>query len=208
MRPVRTTLNSRSLSYLGIPKKFHNKELEQDFKTYQDSGLKKVKTFVSSYIKNIDLHFKNCEGILFYGRTGVGKSFVSSLILKEAYRKRYSCMRVTVMQYINRYAEMWGIPRSEKETAEEDFNKNYRDVEFLVLEEIGKEIDSKVAIPILEECLRYREERGLVTIMCTNLTPDVIEQKYGSSIFSLMKGNVTPIKIEAKDRREEYFRKR
>ena len=70
-----------------------------------------------------------------------------------------------------------------------------------MLEEVGKEIDSKITKPILEDLLRYREEKGLVTIICTNLTIKDLEDLYGASIMSLIKGNMTPIKITGKDRR-------
>ena len=70
-----------------------------------------------------------------------------------------------------------------------------------MLEEIGKEIDSKIAKPILEDLLRYREEHGLVTIICCNLDLPEFKNLYGNSICSLVNGNETIIKIVGKDRR-------
>ena len=75
-----------------------------------------------------------------------------------------------------------------------------------MLEEIGKEIDSKIAKPILEDLLRYREEHGLVTIVCTNLTPSTIKELYGASVCSLINGNMTVIVIDSEDMRQEVFR--
>jgi hypothetical protein len=56
--------------------------------------------------------------------------------------------------------------------------------------------------------LRYREDKGYVTIICTNLKPSVIEDKYGASVSSIIKGNMTPIKLEGQDKREEEFKER
>ena len=89
---------------------------------------------------------------------------------------------------------------------EQDLLEKYKGVEFLVLEEIGKEIDSKISKPILEDLLRYREEHGLVTIICSNITIREIQEIYGTSITSIIKGCMTPIKIVSNDKREEVYR--
>ena len=122
------------------------------------------------------------------------------------YRHRYSCRRVTFSSYITAYTESWGANKSEKDIIENELFEKYKGVEFLVLEEIGKEIDSKIAKPILEDLLRYREENGLVTIICTNLTPSTIKELYGASICSLINGNMTVIVIDSEDKRQEVFK--
>lgn len=204
MRPLREKVNNKSLIMMGVPKQFCDKTLK-DFKTYSDNGLKKVKKFVSEYIDNIYDNLEAGHGIYFCGSNGVGKSFLSCIILKEAYRHRYSCRRVTFSAYIGAYTESWGANKNDREVSEQDLLDKYKGVEFLVLEEIGKEIDSKIAKPILEDLLRYREEHGLVTIICTNLSPTALKDTYGASVCSLINGNMTVIVINSEDRRGEIF---
>lgn len=204
MRPLREKVNNKSLIMMGVPKQFCDKTLK-DFKTYSDNGLKKVKKFVSEYIDNIYDNLESGHGIYFCGSNGVGKSFLSCIILKEAYRHRYSCRRVTFSAYISAYTESWGANKNDREVSEQDLLDKYKGVEFLVLEEIGKEIDSKIAKPILEDLLRYREEHGLVTIICTNLSPTALKDTYGASVCSLINGNMTVIVINSEDRRGEIF---
>ena len=112
---------------------------------------------------------------------------------------------MTFSSYISAYTESWGANKSEREVIEQDLLDKYKGVEFLVLEEIGKEIDSKIAKPILEDLLRYREEHGLSTIICCNLDLPDFRKYYEDSICSLISGSQTVIKIVAKDRREEVF---
>lgn len=206
MRPLRSTVNKDSLVLMGVPKRFCDKTIE-DFNTYGKKSLKSIKKFCSEYVENLVENVDNNKGICFIGSNGVGKSFLSCIILKEMYRHRYSCRRVTFSAYISAYTESWGADRSEREVLEQNLLDKYKGVEFLVLEEIGKEIDSKIAKPILEDLLRYREEKGLVTIICTNLTPDTLKDLYGSSICSLINGNMTVIIIDGEDRRMEVFNK-
>lgn len=198
-RPKRPFINEQSLILMGVPKHFCKVTLD-DFKTYHD--VEEVKVFVENYINHLDENIEENRGIFFCGSNGVGKSMLSCIILKEAYRRRYSCRRVTFSQYINYYTEAWNVrDKNEKDTLESDFYEQYKGVEFLVLEEIGKEIDSKIAKPILEDLLRYREEHGLVTVICSNIPMKVVEETYGPSVASLCKGHMTPVTIVGKDMR-------
>ena len=204
MRPIRPVINNDSLIMMGVPKRFCNKTIE-DFNTYGKKSLKSIKKFMEQYVENIVDNVENSKGICFMGSNGVGKSYLSCIVLKEAYRHRYSCRRVTFSSYISAYTESWRVSKSEISVVEQDLIDKYKGVEFLVLEEIGKEIDSKIAKPILEDLLRYREEKGLCTIICTNLTPDTLKDLYGESVCSLINGNMTVIIIDCEDRRMEVF---
>lgn len=198
-RPMRPAVSESSLILMGVPKHFCKVTLD-DFKEYPE--VREVKKFVKEYIDNLYENMEENRGIFFCGSNGVGKSMLSSIILKEAYRRRYTCRRVTFSQYIGYYTEAWNVKdKKEKDALESDFYEQYKGVEFLVLEEIGKEIDSKIAKPILEDLLRYREEHGLVTIICCNLDLPEFKNLYGNSICSLVNGNETIIKIVGKDRR-------
>ena len=204
MRPLRSEVNKESLVMMGVPGRFCDKTIE-DFNTYGKKSLSSIKEFVEDYINDLDTNVEENRGICFIGSNGVGKSLLSCIILKEMYKHRYSCRRVTFSSYISAYTESWGANKSEKDVIESELYEKYKGVEFLVLEEIGKEIDSKIAKPILEDLLRYREEHGLVTIICTNLTPQTLKELYGASVCSLINGNMTVIVIDSEDKRQEVF---
>lgn len=200
-RPVRTVVSEDSLKLIGIPKSFRGNTLK-DFDVKGKSELKKVKGLVQAYIEDLDSNFENNKGLFLYGSNGVGKTMLSSIILKEAYRHRYTSRRSTFVEYVDKYTKVWNAKSAdEKATLEDELYTYYKAVEFLVLEEVGKEIDSKVSAPILEDLLRYREDNGLVTIVCTNLNISLMTERYGESCISLLKGNTTPVMIECEDKR-------
>ena len=207
-RPVRTVVSEDSLILIGIPKSFRGNTLK-DFDVKGKSELKKVKGLVQAYIEDLDSNFENNKGLFLYGSNGVGKTMLSSIILKEAYRHRYTSRRSTFVEYVDKYTKVWNAKSAEeKATLEDELYTYYKAVEFLVLEEVGKEIDSKVSAPILEDLLRYREDNGLVTIVCTNLNISLMTERYGESCISLLKGNTTPVMIECEDKRATVFKKR
>lgn len=208
MRPLRKTVNEKSLKLIGIPKTFITTTLN-DFDDRGDEDLITVKTFVENYIEKIDTMFQINSGIFLNGSNGVGKTMLSCIIAKEAYRHRYSTRRCTFVDYIDKYTRVWSAKNSEeKETLEDSLYTYYKSVEFLILDEVGKEIDSKVSAPILEDLLRYREDNGYVTILCTNLTSEVLLERYGNSCMSLLKGNCVPVTIDSEDLRNKKFNRR
>lgn len=207
MRPIRKSISPTVLSMRGVPKQLHSCTVK-DLDSFGSEARQKIIDFIIDYIKDIPNNFENNKGIFLYGSNGTGKSFIASLIVKYCYIFRYTSKRCTIMEYINEYTRMWNTRPEDKEEVEELFYSNYKAVEFLCLEELGKEIDSKININIIEDLLRYREERGLVTIICTNLDPTKLVDKYGNSINSLIKGNCTPIKLVGNDNRLDVYKER
>lgn len=208
MRPRRNRISYENLMKMGVPKAYCKLTLDD----YETSGSKKlniVKTYVKDYIRHMPYNIENNKGIFFYGSNGVGKSMLSCILLKEAYINRYTARRITFSSYIQEYTRIWDAKSvNEKESLEETFFQYYKSVEFLVLEEVGKELDTKLSATVLEDLLRYREEKGLVTIICTNLHPKQLVEKYGASIESLIKGNFTPINIVGEDNRISRYKER
>ena len=197
MRPIRTTLSNKNLINMGVPRALLDLSLE-------DLDLnEKILDYVQGYIDNIDNSFKYNKGLFLYGSNGTGKTSIASIIIKEAYKHRYTAKRVTWVDYMTLYTRAWGCNNFELKMHTEDVIKDIKDREFLVLEEIGKEQDNKLAMTLLEDMLRHREDKGFHTIICTNLAPKSVVERYGASIESLIKGNMTPIKLVGKDNRKE-----
>ena len=196
MRPKRKSISSESLNLIGIPKKFHNAKL--DDVSEKTKSRKDLKDFVRKYIEDLE-NWQLEKGIFFFGSNGVGKTYLSSIILKQAYVCRYTCYRITFANYSGLYTRVWSGRSLDEKTELEEKLYQYKGCEILVLEEIGKNIDSTISTPILEDLLRYREDKGLITIICTNMTLDGVKELYGESVCSLIKGATVPIKIVGDD---------
>ena len=199
-RPIRKSVSPVSLSLMGVPKGYREFTID-DFKA-DNENLKVVKDFVEKFLDNIDTNLENGKGIFFAGSNGVGKSMLSCIILREAYRRRYTCRRTTFLEYMNAYTESWYEKNhDERDLLVRDLLDTYKGVELLILEELGKEFDSSTSKKILEDLLRYRDEHNYSTIICTNLSPVDFKEFYGASISSLINGSMTLVKIVSEDKR-------
>lgn len=202
---MRVKLSDKALDVVGVPVHMRTKTIS-DFNTYGKQSLSDVRDYIADYISDIDSRYAENKGLFLYGSNGVGKTFLASIVAMESYRWRYSTKRVSFADYVQKYTRVWdAVNIEQREELESELYTEYKAVEFLILEEIGKEIDSKIAAPVLEDLLRYREDHHLPTVICTNLDIDMVEERYGYSITSLIKGNMTPILIEGADKRSKFY---
>lgn len=193
-RPVRTKLSAKNLLYRGVPKEFIHATIDE----YPiDEDLHKL---FSRYMENLDLMYDDKVNMVLYGSNGSGKTYLSSLIVKEAYRKRYTSFRVTLQNFIDMH-----FKKMEEGVAEK--MRRIIESEFLILDEVGKETFAKnqFNIIVLEELMRQRETLGKPTILCMNLP---LEDKggfydqYGNSIKDLISGNYLKVLFEGESNRE------
>jgi DNA replication protein DnaC len=194
----RSELSRANLSLMGIPRLYFDAEIE-DYVGDDD-----IRDMVSRYIKHIHDMFDDCVNLTFYGSNGNGKTYLTSIILKNAYRYRYSAQRITIASVIS-----LTFKGDSKTDSEYDLLKRVWDVEFLVLDELGKESMSKRGneISVIDDLMKYREEKGLPTIICTNLSLEDIKRNYGATLYSMIKQSVC-LEMNGEDKRGDIFEQR
>lgn len=192
--PPREYLSPINLARRGIPRPYFNATLDQ----YEMET--EIYEFFKNYLDNLHSMFSDCVGLICYGSNGTGKSFLSSLIVKEAYRLRYTSYLIQMQGLMDLHMDVI--------SKEEDAKERLREVtecHFLVIDEVGKEVrgNKDYNINILENVLRKRFAKGFPTIICTNLNLDTFYSDYGASIASLLKGTTIQIEFVGKDFRHK-----
>lgn len=196
--PPRDYITSECLSLIGIPKAFHNSEISQF------EGEEEVKETVKRYIEHIHDMFDDCINLTILGGNGSGKSFVTSIILKHALMHHYSAKRITLKRFI----DLTFIPSNDKTEEIKEELRYTANADFLVLDEVGSEPKNNMHLSAtFEELMKFREEKGLPTIICTNLDVEEISETYGNTIFSLYEQSCK-LKFVNDDARKYYFSKR
>lgn len=184
--PPRKSIYMSALVDLGCPVRFCNARLED----YDMPP--KLSSVLFNYVNNINAMFNDGVGLTLYGNNGNGKTLISSIILREVYRLRYTVRRITLTDFINL-----------KFSDETKYNE-YKELDFLIIDEVGKEIfgDKGFNITEFESILRLRETFSLPTIICSNLDSERIKEQYGESIYSVLRGSSMFIKFSMEDFRK------
>jgi DNA replication protein DnaC len=193
-RPRRTVLSAKNLTYRGVPREYHNAYIDE-YPIAEDFR----EVFVR-YMDNLEVMFEDKINLILYGANGAGKTYLSSLIIKDAYIKRFSAFRTTLQGYIDLQF------KKNEEGITEKIDK-IENAEFLVIDEVGKETFAKNQFNIikLEELLRQRDTIGRPTIICTNLPLEGehgLYKQYGKSIASLVEGNYLKLEFVGEDNRQ------
>ena len=129
---------------------------------------------------------------------GTGKTLVSTLVLKKVLAAGYDGFFTTFSDMLDMYQSTWRDPEQKRW-----FDRKVRNVSFLVIDDIGKEGQTRsrsVTESMVDSVIRARNSAALPTIITTNFTPDQIDQGY--SVASLLAGTVKPIEIVGADFRQ------
>lgn len=133
-------------------------------------------------IKNIILALKNFENlskktIVFAGKTGTGKTYLSKSFLKFCLKKFKYC----------RFVSSFALSSDITPNLENNFNtklQDYIDYDVLVIDDLGSEPKHKNFAERFLNIINERQENNKFTIITTNLTPIEIANTYSDRVFS------------------------
>jgi DNA replication protein DnaC len=142
----------------------------------------RLKQKYEEYVIDIKQSYLDGNSLCLAGQHGVGKSFVSTTILKKACHKGYSCL----------YSDLSSVVSVLTTASSEDkylARKELCMVDFLVIDEVdprfvATEQASDLFARSLEGIFRTRSSNKLPTIICTN-SPNIVETFKGALKVSL-----------------------
>lgn len=130
-----------------------------------------------SFAKNFGKH---TDSLLFYGKTGLGKTHLSLAIAREVIEKGYDVIYDSVINLLGKVEkEHFGRERSEIDTL-----SLLLEVNLLILDDLGTEFDTPFNVSTMYNIINTRINRGLPTIVSTNLGFIDIQRRYEERIVS------------------------
>lgn len=180
----------------NIPLQYWHLKMEKDY-TGDPNLFKKYGEIVSS----LKEHFHKGTSICFAGNHGVGKSFITACLLKNAAKQGYSCLYTTLSDVVDTL-----VRADDRFTARRELLM----VNFLVIDEfdnrfMASENAADLYARTLEGVFRTRAQNLLPTFMCSN-SPNVLESFTGplkQSISSLFKGYMQTCVVLGEDYRSK-----
>lgn len=148
------------------------------------------------FVKNFN---KSHENILFYGNTGVGKTFLCNCIAKELLDR--SCTVVYLTSF-----ELFDILEKNKFSKSIEEKNEIRDKfryifssDLLIIDDLGTELVNSFIASQVYLCINERQLNQKSTIISTNLSLDDIGALYSERVFSRIISNYKVLKVIGDD---------
>ncbi|MBR2651119.1 MAG: ATP-binding protein [Clostridia bacterium] len=125
------------------------------------------------------------KNLLFLGKTGSGKTHISTSIAKVVIERGYEVIYDSVQNIISAFEK--DKFRSGYGAYEPQGDK-YLECDLLILDDLGTEFSSQFTVSCLYNLFNTRKNRALATIISTNLSADELVAKYDDRIYSRIVG--------------------
>lgn len=130
---------------------------------------------VGAYIADLKANLESGDGLLLWGHYRVGKSCLAACVVREAAAHRARAYWLDGSDLADCWRERDG------------YFVQARSAHLLVVDDIGVEGAVDFRREMIGRALRYRLERGMATVLTTNMAPPELKKHYGGKIFALMR---------------------
>lgn len=162
----------------------------------------KVLAEAQAYAKtfDVDFHNKKVQNLLFVGKTGLGKTHISTAIAGSVIRSGYDVVYDTVQNILHNYEVQTFAKNSDAAAIAADMTERYLTCALLVIDDLGTEFKSGFTAATLYGLLNTRIISGLPMIINTNLdTKAKLREQYDDRILSRLLGSFTTYHFVGED---------
>lgn len=149
----------------------------------------------------LDFDKDNGENLLFYGDTGLGKTFMCNCIAKSLLDKGHLVIYQTAFKMFE-IIEDYKFKNAASHISKENY-ENLFDCDLLIIDDLGTELTNSFTNSELFNILNTRLLSGKKTIISTNLSPMQLGSNYAQRIFSRIFDRFKMVKFIGKDLRWE-----
>lgn len=181
---IRENLKCSGLSGLFEEQSFDNFDLSH----YRDSeeDLRRMTKNLAAARAFAEDFPKNRGNLLLIGPTGTGKTHLSTAIAKTVISQGFDVLYDSIQNILSafehdRFRSGYG--------QEESTARKYLDVTLLVIDDLGTEFSNSFTVSVLYNLLNERANRGLSTVISTNLSVSRLTELYEDRIYSRMIGS-------------------
>jgi len=167
---------------------------------YQNrQGMSDVLSAAIKYTEEFDIRDGRHRNLVFYGPSGLGKSFLSYCIAHRLIETSHYVLYFTACELFDLFAKH-AFGNAGLSEAEESFSlREITDCDLLIIDDLGSEVTNAFTSSKLFDCLNERELKGKPILISTNLSLGDFKEKYSERIFSRYVGNFTFYKFEGTD---------
>lgn len=158
-------------------------------------NIRRILTTAHAFCDNFGTSEQN---LLFYGNTGVGKTFLTHCIAKELLSQSYTVVYLTSIGLFD-ILEKNKFDR-ELSSLEKSTTVSYiMNCDLLILDDLGTELTNSFTASQLYQVIDSRLVHKKSTIISTNLSFDDLREQYSERIFSRLTSGYTLLKVTGED---------
>lgn len=177
---------------------FKEEPFENEKMTPRENMLDIV-SIAEGFIYNFDEN--NGDNLLFYGTTGLGKTYLCNCIAKALLDKNKIVVYQTAFTILE-IIEKHRFGRGDKRLNDYQYNLLF-ETDLLIIDDLGTEVANTFTNAEIFNIVNTRIISGKKTIISTNLTPKEISETYTDRIFSRILDKFIPLKFYGPDLRWE-----
>jgi DNA replication protein DnaC len=181
---IKGRIEASAMGRLLEKQSFDNFDL--DWYAYDEKIKERMKVNLAvakNYVRDFN---KKQDNLLLIGSTGTGKTHISTAIARELIHKGYDVIYDSTQNIISdfesdRFRNSYG--------REENKSEKYLDCRLLIIDDLGTEFSNQFTLSTIYNLLNTRQNKGLPTIISTNLSPEELARKYEDRIYSRIIGS-------------------
>ncbi len=177
---------------------FKDEKFENEFMTPREN-MTDIVGIAEGFISNFEE--SNGDNLLFYGTTGLGKTFLCNCIAKSLLDKDKIVIYQTAFTILE-ILERRRFGKGGKEATDFQYDLLF-EADLLVIDDLGTEMTNTFTNAEIFNIVNTRLIAGKKTLISTNLTPKEISEIYTDRIFSRILDKFIPLKFYGKDLRWE-----
>ncbi len=188
-------LNMQNFSTFDASK--FSTEKDEQFGISPNENILEILSICESFVMNFDKD--NDENMLFYGSSGLGKTFMSNCIAKELLDKGHVVIYQTAFKMFE-IIEDYKFKNTDDHISKDNY-ENLFDCDLLIIDDLGTELTNSFTHSELFNILNSRLLSGKKTIISTNLSLVQLAELYTDRISSRIFDRFRTIKFIGNDLR-------
>ena len=165
------------------PDFYDNKHIIKNLSLTARENIIRVKNVCLDFVRHFDTAYDN---LIFYGETGVGKTFLTHCIAKELLDTSHTVVYLTSLQ-------LFDILEKNKFYKTDEYLSNEQisyilNCELLIIDDLGTELANGFTTSQLYYFIEERHMNQKSTIISTNLSFQELRERYSERIFSRFTG--------------------
>lgn len=173
---------------------YNDTEIHENLSLTPRENIKRVCEICQDFIRHFDDVYDN---LIFYGPTGVGKTFLTHCIAKQLLDTSHTVLYLTSLQLFD-ILEKNKFNKEDASTSNEQISYMLQS-DLLIIDDLGTELVNSFTASQLFYFIEERHIRQRSTIISTNLSFQELRDRYSERIFSRFTGYYNFLMIVGED---------